>query len=226
MRSVVRALAVMTVAAGAATGACAQDAQYTSKDIIDSFAKPPAAAAQPDAQPGSCEAKGMATGDDGVCEPLKHTRGFSLPTRANLHAATAATPTARVASTNARPAATVHRATPAPATRRDLLITFKTGSSELTDQAKVNAKVFAQALNSPVLASSRFDLSGYTDAVGDKDKNLVLSQARAASVKSFLVGQGVDGGRLDAKGYGATDFVIPSDPMSARNRRVEAKRVD
>jgi OmpA-OmpF porin, OOP family len=78
-------------------------------------------------------------------------------------------------------------------------------------------------VNSPQLADARFDLSGYTDASGDKDKNLALSQARAASLKSFLVAQGVADSRLDAHGYGAADFVAA--PTSPRNRRVEAKRV-
>ena len=225
------AAAAALLMSGALGGvASAQQAQYSSKDIIDTFAKKPATQpAQP--APGECEKKGMVTGEDGICEPTKNARGFSLPTRANMKAPSAPAPMAakgaapatrptRVAST--APMRTAPAAA-APTVKKDLLITFKLGSAELTDQAKANAKVFAQAVNSSALADAKFDLSGYTDASGDKDKNLALSQARAASLKSFLVSQGVSDGRLEAHGYGASDFAAA--PMSPRNRRVEAKRI-
>lgn len=227
------AAAALGLAAGAAS---AQQAQYSSKDIIDTFAKKPAAQpAQPAA--GECEKKGMVTGDDGVCEPTKNARGFSLPTRSNMKAgaapavASTAPAAAKAPATSSKPtrmASTAPVRAPvavaaAPSVKKDLLITFKLGSAELTDQAKANAKVFAQALNSPALSDSKFDIAGYTDASGDKDKNLALSQARAASLKSFLVSQGVSDARLEAKGYGASDFAV-SNPLSPMNRRVEAKR--
>ncbi len=234
MKTTIHALAATAAGVLAATtaivgSASAQQAQYSSKDIIDTFAKKPAAqTAQP--APGECEKKGMVTGEDGVCEPTKNARGFSLPTRANMKAASAPAPmAARTSAPATRPtrlASTAPmRSAPvaaAPTVKKDLLITFKLGSSELTDQAKANAKVFAQAVNSPALADAKFDLSGYTDASGDKDKNLSLSQARAASLKSFLVSQGVSDARLEAHGYGASEFTAA--PMSPLNRRVEAKR--
>jgi flagellar motor protein MotB len=36
----------------------------------------------------------------------------------------------------------------------------------------------------------------------------------------------VDDARVVAKGYGAADFADQSDPASAANRRVEARRLD
>lgn len=225
----------MIAAMGAVGSVSAQPAQYSSKDIISTFAKKPAAPAPTGA--GECEKKGMVTGDDGVCEPTKNARGFSLPTRATVHSPAAASAMAAPAMHEPHAAAAKPRtvasiaprramAPAAPAAHRDLLITFKPGSSELTDQAKANAKVFAEALNSPALSGAKFDLSGYTDASGDKDKNMVLSQSRAASVKTFLVSQGVSDARLEAHGYGASDFAVPTAPTSPRNRRVEAKRVE
>lgn len=232
MRNMTIGLAAVSVLAFA-SAASAQQAQYSPKDIIDTFKKAPLAAT------GECEKRGMATGDDGVCEPLKNSRGFSLPTRANLHApapvaaAPASAPahptvrTARVASTTTTTTVTTSPARAArPARGRDLLITFQLGSAELTDQAKANASVFAQALNSPALADGKFDISGYTDASGDKDKNLALSQARAAAVKDFLVAKGVSESRMVAQGFGATDFAVQANPMAAGNRRVEARRTD
>ena len=203
--------------------AFAQAPQYSSKDIIDTFAKKPAPQTQ---GAGVCEARGMVTDEDGVCEPAKDARGFSLPTRANLHAAQPAAAAPYVRQATRAPRVTRSAAPAELQTKRDLLITFKTGSSDLTDQAKANAKVFAEALDSPALAGSKFEIAGYTDASGAADKNLTLSEARAASVKSFLVAQGVSDVRLDTHGYGATDFAMPSQPLSARNRRVEAKRLN
>ncbi|RYG09678.1 MAG: OmpA family protein, partial [Caulobacteraceae bacterium] len=177
--------------------------QYSAQDIVGTFAKDkPAAPAPSTPNKASCESRGMVTGDDGICEPVKNERGFSLPTRANPNPSRNAAP-APAAPAGTRVASVPSTATTAarPAPRRDLLITFKTGSADLTEQAKSNARVFAQAMGAPALAGSRFEIAGYTDAVGAPDKNMALSQQRADSVKSFLVASGVDGARINAKGY-------------------------
>ena len=171
----------------------------------------------------------MVTGDDGICEPVKNERGFSLPTRASMASSPSASPASAPAAPHVRRTASAPVARSvsyASAAHRNLLITFKTGSSELTDQAQANARVFAQAVTSPSLSGAHFEIAGYTDAVGSADKNLALSQQRADSVKSFLVAQGVDGSRITTKGYGASDFAEPSHPNAGANRRVEARRID
>src|SRR6185312_12499447 len=205
--------------------------QYSADDIIKQFgtnADKPAAdsTAAPQSgqagQPGAtgCAALGMVAGDDGICEPAKKERGFRLPTKTNPGGAGRAE-----ASAPARPAPTRVSvpAGPRPPVKRDLLITFKLGSAVLTDQAQANAKEFATALNSPSLASVKFEINGYTDSTGTTARNLTLSQERADAVKAFLLTQGVDGTRILAKGYGATDFAV-SNPASPANRRVEARR--
>ena len=58
---------------------------------------------------------------------------------------------------------------------------------------------------------------------GSAEKNLALSQARAESVKAFLVAHGVEASRLVAKGYGAEGLAVPDEPRDPRNRRVEAR---
>jgi outer membrane protein OmpA-like peptidoglycan-associated protein len=66
-------------------------------------------------------------------------------------------------------------------------------------------------------------IEGYTDSVGSEDYNQGLSQRRADSVKSYLIGQGVDSTRLAASGKGENDPVAGNDSAAGRqqNRRVE-----
>jgi outer membrane protein OmpA-like peptidoglycan-associated protein len=59
--------------------------------------------------------------------------------------------------------------------------------------------------------------------VGTADHNLQLSDARASSVKAWLVGAGIDPARLVPKGYGQTRPLAPNVTAGnrARNRRVQ-----
>ncbi|MBL8940944.1 MAG: OmpA family protein [Archangium sp.] len=66
-------------------------------------------------------------------------------------------------------------------------------------------------------------VEGHTDAQGGRDYNISLSQRRANSVKDYLIHQGVDGTRLQAKGFGP-DRPADSNKTEAgrsNNRRVE-----
>ncbi len=67
------------------------------------------------------------------------------------------------------------------------------------------------------------ELAGYTDSVGSAAYNLRLSQKRAEAVKNFLIGKGIAGGRIQAKGYGKEHPVASNGDESGReyNRRVE-----
>jgi OmpA-OmpF porin, OOP family len=70
---------------------------------------------------------------------------------------------------------------------------------------------------------TKFRIEGHTDNVGAKDFNQTLSQQRADSVIAYLVAQGIDSGRLVAKGFGDTKPIAPNDTKVGRdkNRRVE-----
>lgn len=216
------------ILASGAAFAAPPSAQYSPDDVVKTFAKPAQPAPPTPPPAGECEKRGMVTGEDGVCEPVKNERGFSLPTRASMSGTPAAAAKVKTPAPAHVQQASISapRQALAPAPHRDLLITFKNNSAELTEQAKANAKVFAEALSNPALAGVKFEIAGYTNSVGAADKNMTLSQQRADAVKSFLSGHGVDGSRITAKGYGANDFAVASDPAAAANRRVEAKRVD
>lgn len=68
-------------------------------------------------------------------------------------------------------------------------------------------------------------VEGHTDNVGAEDDNMTLSQSRADAVKAYLTGKGVDGSRLDAKGYGETQPIADNNTPEGRalNRRVVIK---
>jgi OOP family OmpA-OmpF porin len=68
-----------------------------------------------------------------------------------------------------------------------------------------------------------FVLSGHTDSTGPETYNQGLSERRAASVKNWLVDNGVAGSRLQTKGYGETQPKYDNSTTEGRklNRRVE-----
>ena len=66
------------------------------------------------------------------------------------------------------------------------------------------------------------ELGGYTDDVGSDAANLSLSEKRAAAVRRWLIGKGIDADRLVAKGYGESAPLVANDTPDnrARNRRI------
>ncbi len=69
---------------------------------------------------------------------------------------------------------------------------------------------------------SKLYLEGHTDNVGNDEKNMLLSQDRARSVKAYLVQGGIAEERLTTAGYGETRPVDTNDTPEGRkhNRRV------
>ncbi|MEO1051913.1 MAG: OmpA family protein [Bacteroidota bacterium] len=67
------------------------------------------------------------------------------------------------------------------------------------------------------------EIAGHTDGKGSDDYNLNLSQGRAEAVVAYLADNGINGYRLEAKGYGETKPVATNDTEEGRaiNRRVE-----
>ncbi|WP_375417960.1 PA14 domain-containing protein [uncultured Hymenobacter sp.] len=69
----------------------------------------------------------------------------------------------------------------------------------------------------------RLEIAGHTDNVGDSARNVLLSYQRAAVVRAYLIGHGIDSARVTARGYGgARPIADNADPhQRPRNRRVE-----
>lgn len=71
----------------------------------------------------------------------------------------------------------------------------------------------------------RIEISGHTDSRGDYEHNMDLSRRRAESVKQYLVGAGVDVGRIETRGAGPNEPIASNDTTEgrAKNRRIEVK---
>ena len=104
----------------------------------------------------------------------------------------------------------------------DLYVTFHSGSSELSETAKRQLDELAGAISHPSLAKYGFIVAGHTDASGPADYNKRLSEARAITVKRYLVlKHGVVSDRLTTIGWGEERLKMPLHPRDASNRRVE-----
>ena len=70
------------------------------------------------------------------------------------------------------------------------------------------------------------ELSSHTDARADDNYNMNLSQRRAQSAVNYIVSQGIDQGRLVARGYGESRLIIEDAQTEEEhqvNRRTEFK---
>jgi OmpA-OmpF porin, OOP family len=67
------------------------------------------------------------------------------------------------------------------------------------------------------------EITGYADASGEPDEGRATSENRAKAVKNFLVGLGLDSGRLRISARGSSDLRVPTAAgvREPQNRRVE-----
>jgi outer membrane protein OmpA-like peptidoglycan-associated protein len=100
-------------------------------------------------------------------------------------------------------------------------ILFDTNEATLKNEAKiVIAKLAGILLIMPEL---NLRIEGHTDSTGSAEYNQILSERRAASVRDFLAGQGINSQRMVSIGYGLTRPVGDNATAQgrAKNRRVE-----
>lgn len=100
-------------------------------------------------------------------------------------------------------------------------INFKRGKSDIEIESEPILDDVAKWLReNPTYV---VEVRGHTDSEGSDAGNIVLSQKRAESVRSYLVRQGIDPTRLSAKGFGKNVPVSENTSLKgkAQNRRIE-----
>lgn len=100
-------------------------------------------------------------------------------------------------------------------------VRFDTNKSTLTTGAKANLDKLVPVFNQ--YPDTNIQIYGYTDSTGSADYNLKLSDQRAASVRSYLAGKGINNSRFTTTGLGIADPIATNDTPEGRtqNRRVE-----
>jgi outer membrane protein OmpA-like peptidoglycan-associated protein len=102
-------------------------------------------------------------------------------------------------------------------------IFFATGSAKLLAKSYPSLNNVVKILtDNPTF---KVDVAGHTDTTGTHQKNMVLSDNRAASVKAYLVSKGIDESRITSQGFGPDKPIATNKTPAgrAKNRRVEMK---
>ena len=100
-------------------------------------------------------------------------------------------------------------------------LNFDTAKSDI--RAADAAEVSQIAATLKQYPTAKIRIAGYADARGDDAANMALGKARADSIKSALVGQGVDAGRVETVSGGETD---PVDTNATAGGRFENRRTE
>jgi len=71
----------------------------------------------------------------------------------------------------------------------------------------------------------KIEIAGHTDSIGDNKANLILSENRSKSVKSYLVINGIKESRIKCVGYGEKQPITNNSTKDGRekNRRIEIR---
>lgn len=99
-------------------------------------------------------------------------------------------------------------------------IYFNTGSAKLLSKSFAPLDSVVKVLTED--PNLKLSIEGHTDNVGKEDANQQLSENRAQAVKDYLIGKGIDEGRITSQGFGETNPVADNNTAEgrARNRRV------
>ena len=105
-----------------------------------------------------------------------------------------------------------------------LYINIDFGKSVIREESNPIIEQIVQMMKSN--ADLKIGVEGHTDNVGSPASNKTLSEARAKSVVSAIVGQGISADRLSPAGYGQEKPIADNNTEEgrAKNRRVELVR--
>jgi len=95
--------------------------------------------------------------------------------------------------------------------------------STLRKESQSELNLLIKLLND--VPTMRIELSSHTDNKGSEKYNLDLSDRRSKAVVEYLIVNGIKATRLESKGYGFSEPLVPNDTDAGRqlNRRTEFK---
>ncbi len=105
-------------------------------------------------------------------------------------------------------------------------INFESGKTNFNIVSSSDLNKLIQFLkDNPLL---KLEIQGHTDNVGTVSGNMKLSQARANSIVAYLIKNGIENNKLNAKGYGSNKPIANNGTPEgkAQNRRVEMKLIN
>jgi outer membrane protein OmpA-like peptidoglycan-associated protein len=110
-------------------------------------------------------------------------------------------------------------------------VKFETGKDVLTPSGRKLLDEVADVMKANLKNFKKISIEGHCDRHGGDLYNLRLSRGRAAAVKEYLIGRGIDRIRLQTVGYGKRRPKTLSPDLSpaqqdAMNRRVEFKVIN
>ena len=102
-------------------------------------------------------------------------------------------------------------------------VKFETGSAVLQSVSQSQLDNVVKVLMA--YDKINVELQGHTDNTGNADSNVALSEARANSVRQYLIDKGVAGERLTAVGFGSAQPIASNDTAEGRqqNRRTDIR---
>jgi OOP family OmpA-OmpF porin len=159
--------------------------------------------------------------ETGTAQVMAYSQKGKLMSTANVTVRAPAPPPPPPAAPRPAPA-------PAPAmpkyTFEMQMVHFRFDRSDLTQGAKDTLNAVATTLKSN--AGVNVDVIGHTDWVGTNAYNMKLSQARAETVKKYLIEQGVAADRIAVKWRGEEEPAADNKTAAGRatNRRAEIKQ--
>ena len=100
-------------------------------------------------------------------------------------------------------------------------ILFDTGRASIKTQSEAVLQNITAILKE--YPNANFSIDGYTDSVGAKTSNQILSERRANTVRDFLIANGIGADRLSSAGFGEDNPIDTNKTRAGRanNRRVE-----
>ena len=170
---------------------------------------------------------------DGVCDGVDRCPSTPAGAKVDPAGCSEAQLSARTAPPPPKPQPTPEPVRPATEAEKKLAATgrlrlddvnFESGSARLLPESEEPLRQLGEGLKR--YPTARVEIEGHTDTRGAADYNMRLSQARAETVRTWLIEHfNIDPSMITAKGYGETmpETAERNEQELLRNRRVELR---